>query len=261
MPVWNKEFEFEITYPPMVKCLKIELIKKNLFTEIVIATEYIYIDEISNPYTESNYLPAFGPSYIYLYNEPYVITRQKLFKRNYPKKKKHKHTKKMDCKFCERIESNTELNENLDTQCFYKKNRLKLVSLLNFNGACNKFVGRLKIQIESDMVFNDSKHNSCAPRDFILFASINEVNLFNSKYKKSKISLRLNIGPYGYNQSCSTNKSEELYPNSLNENSIYLPFESNKPNIYLNFSIDDTFEIVRMKKNNFLRTKIKEMVY
>jgi hypothetical protein len=41
--------------------------------DTVIATEHIYIDEISNPNFMTDSLPTFGPSFIELYDEPYFL--------------------------------------------------------------------------------------------------------------------------------------------------------------------------------------------
>ncbi len=77
MPIWNKKFMFKILYPPLIRCLKIELCSKNVFRDDVIATEYIYIDDISHPKTTNGSLPCYGPSYIDLFDEPYMLTLQK----------------------------------------------------------------------------------------------------------------------------------------------------------------------------------------
>ena len=65
------------------------------------AIEYIHLDEISNPHTVQNSdQPSFGPIWIYLYDRPYILAKQKVFKINLQDLKKES-TITNNCKFCE----------------------------------------------------------------------------------------------------------------------------------------------------------------
>ncbi len=246
----------------MIRCLKIELIRK-CFIDEIIATEYIHLDEISNPHTvKDSDQPSFGPIWIYLYDRPYILAKQKVFKINLQDLKKEL-TITDNCKFCEKIkETNKDPKTKIDPRsCSYKTDQMKTVSLRDFNGNCSKYVGRIKIKIESEKEENEQMKMILLTENlYYLFSTINNVNLIHPKYKKSKISFKITLDSWGNILTEGSNFNEGNYPNYMNEHSIYIPFELNKPVLYHKFLVDDQFEISRMKKNNFLKRKIKEMV-
>ena len=264
-PEWNQDFVFKIHYPPLIRCLKIELIKESFINE-VIATEYIHLDEISDPHTVKNNEDelSFGPLWIYLYDEPYILAKQKVFKVNYQDLETDNSRKAITCKSCERLKEKHP-NYNKDSSaCFYKKGRVKNVSLRDFNGKCSKYIGRIKIQIMSE--YKQAKPETVNEKDkdedegnYLLFSKINAANLIHPKYKKRKISFKITVGS-SLLAECSNNVNEGYYSNYTNENSIYIHFENHQPIIFELKFLVDSFEILRMKKNNFLKRKIKEMV-
>jgi hypothetical protein len=230
------------------------------------AIEYIHLDEISNPHTvQDSDQPSFGPIWIYLYDRPYILAKQKVFKINLQDLKKES-TIANNCKFCEKIkETNTDSKTKKDpTSCSYKSDQMKTVSLRDFNGNCSKYVGRIKIQIESEKEENEQiKMIQTVSNEniYCLFSAINNVNLIHPKYKKSKISFKITLdSSWGNILTQGSNFNEGNYPNYMKDHSIYIPFELNKPVLHHELFIDDQFEISRMKKNNFLKRKIKEMV-
>jgi hypothetical protein len=205
-PDWNHEFVFQILYPPVVRCLKIELIE-NSFIEQVIATEHIYIDDISHPYLTGESLPTFGPAYICLYKEPYMLTRQK--------QSKISDLAQIDgskCEICEKILENPDLysidghsfltgEAGDDKYCHYRENNLTPASLKSFAGPSGLYVGRMKLQITSSKLFSKetSSEKTEKKKDpklikFTLFACINDVNAIDENYTNTNISFRINIG-------------------------------------------------------------------
>ncbi len=70
-PEWNKQFVFKILYPLLIRCLKIELCAKNVFQDDILATEYIYLDDLSHPRITNGSLPFYGNTIIII---PYYNT-------------------------------------------------------------------------------------------------------------------------------------------------------------------------------------------
>ena len=166
-------------YPPLIRCLKIELVRKSCFSSQTIATEYIYVDELSNPLSTADCLPSFGPSYLYL-----------------------------------QIESN-------------------------------------------DSKLEDEDEKPLDNQNYLLFAFINDATVIHPSFKHSQIRFKLSIG-----DACDTENSvtEDYYPNCFYEDISYIPFDRVKPILHIELNVDDISDIRRMRKSNFLKRRVNELV-
>ena len=255
---------FKILYPPLIRCLKIELCAKNAFQDSVLATEYIYLDDISHPKTTGGSLPSYGPSYIDLYEEPYLLTLQKK-----PKPAEYQiYSSGHVVVDNEDKPRNVPLIEN--TTC----------SLVTFNGyAGNRFIGRLLLNIESSKFYRKNAPNitdcvSVAPElksdrlysksDFIVFTCLTECSMINERYSNSELSFRLTIGNFGYNNNAEnsherSNFTHKATPIQLTTNMpLYIPLERRKPCLSVEFSVEDTSHV--LYKMNYIRARTTKMV-
>ena len=224
-------------YPPLIRCLKIELVRKSCFSSQTIATEYIYVDELSNPLSTADCLPSFGPSYIYLYEEPFQLSKEKIFK--------------------------SDFNLDFDTECkkkdfFFEASKLNTISLSGFAGKCDKYVARLRVQIESnESKLEDEDEKPLDNQNYLLFAFINDATVIHPSFKHSQIRFKLSIG-----DACDTENSvtEDYYPNCFYEDISYIPFDRVKPILHIELNVDDISDIRRMRKSNFLKRRVNELV-
>lgn len=82
-PEWNCKMTFNMRYPPLVWLIKIELCNalNGVGTgadEVVLATEYINLREVSNFCTDDpTFLPTFGPQHVDFYSKPNNLRIQK----------------------------------------------------------------------------------------------------------------------------------------------------------------------------------------
>lgn len=270
---------------------------ENTLDDQVIATEYIYLDEISNPFSTNNSLPTFGPSYIYLYNQPYHVTSRKTAK--LLDSDFNKNDINSVCEICSSVNKTVDdnksqlsaanevqlsinsssnlLNKNNSTDCYNKTNNLITTSSCFKCFDANYYVGRMLISINSSKIDTQStvkikkpdrnadridKSKLSKRENFLLFASINEIILNENaaKYTASDLNFRLNICNFGYIQdSNSSNITNTLKSCSLSTDMpYYVPINKRIPCLYLKFDLEDTSDII--KKTNYLTNKSKLLV-
>lgn len=264
-------------YPPLIRCLKIELCAETKLQDRVIATECIYLDDISDPITTNGCLPSYGPAYIDLYDEPYLLHLKKK-----PKIADYIENKPIiEDENDQNDQTTNKLNIPLSQQSPNKLNDTinnSICSLVSFSGSGDsRYVGRMLLHIESSKFYKNkneilSNNNSdihvdfkksnklYAKREFILFACLSDVSMIDQRYSKSQLSFRLSIGHDGCNiNDIQSNSTKTYKPIQLAKNMPYfLVFEKKKPCLSLYFELEDTSHI--LFKNNYINKKIKKMV-
>ena len=254
----------------MIRCLKIELCTKNLFQDDVLATEYIYLDDISHPRITNGSYPFYGPVWIDLFDEPYILTLKKQSKpADYIKNHRDPSDKNIASNL---VENENEIvvvnNNNDDSTC----------SLVSFNGyGGNRFVARMLLNIESTKYYKKrsgtvtklknvaEKLNSSrlySKTDFVLFACLTEVSMINNRFSKGLLSFRLTIGNFGYsNENARENENYTVKTRPIqlsNDMPVYLAFEKTKPCLSVEFKLEDTSHV--LYKINYIKRKTDQLV-
>ena len=221
----------------MLRLIKIELCNETKSGDIILAKEYLSIDDISNYRNEEQYYPTYGPTFIDMYNEP----------NNY-------RIKKVGVK----SDDDTSYYASLVARGSFYKARLSMSVSSRKISPFSEFKESIKVPNYMRKSYLRSKS---VIHDFLVFCVINEVSMIDDRYKNGEMRFQLCIGKHGYDDvsNLSKNITEPTRPLQLmNTMPFYLPFEKLKPCLSLKFAIED-FRFI-MFKNNFVSSKLNDFV-
>lgn len=153
--------------------IKIELCSETNSGEVVLAKEYLSIDDISNYRNEIEYDPTYGPVFIDLYNRPNNCRIRKRTNDDEPEFESSYTPLVGDGSFyiarllmsisSKLISPFSELKDSVRAPSYLRKNYLKSKSVLN---------------------------------EFVGFCVINEANMIDSRFKNGNLRFKLSFGKY-----------------------------------------------------------------
>jgi hypothetical protein len=201
-PEWNHEIEFNIRYPSLVRVLKFELCTNNGggSNEVILASEYVTLNELSSYETQHSYMPTFGPRHIDLYNQPNNLRGEKQLS---------DAPSQFDvCGDQEDLAAATSSNNQSN----------EYVSFIPMNGFGVFYAARLFMSISSNsstspnsksIAINDlieNMYKNAAPKktrilksrraEFLAFVVIDEVTMIDSRYQNADLNFQLTIGKF-----------------------------------------------------------------
>ncbi|KAM4622831.1 fer-1-like protein 4 [Discoglossus pictus] len=73
-PEWNEQISFIELFPPLARKMKIQVLDDSHVGDIALATNYIDLQQISDPSKQVGFNPTFGPAWVNLYGSPQNYT-------------------------------------------------------------------------------------------------------------------------------------------------------------------------------------------
>lgn len=259
-PKWNQDeaLKLKIMYPPLVRCLKIELCSQDWLGVRVLGTENIYLEDISNSF-DTNLLPTLGPTYIYLYTQTFLssYTREPIMAQEL----RDQHSRTSADIYRRRQNESPISASSLD-------NTFSLIN--NERNKVNKYMGRVQMEIFSEKYMETSMQAppselyefSKSPyrdNDYVLFACIYDTTMIDNSLQGKNLSFKLTIGPFGHEHNTTENQTKKLKPERRAPDSpLFLRTDKMKPCLFLSFRIEDKANV--LFKMNFLNKKSQELV-
>ena len=189
-PEWNDTIEFKYFYPPLVRMFKIQLCTEEApRVERVLASEYLTIYDISSYTKDFFYLPAYGPRFINLYDQPENCRLKKTLN--------------------EQCGDDLLVHNNLNSSYYKIRSERNTYSSIR----PNNFIARVYLSVETEDLsesndLNNNNRNSAESNDsisfnyqnfneeFVAYAVINEVSMIDPRFKNGQLKFQMTLGNF-----------------------------------------------------------------